>query len=553
MRDRFPLASLPIATRFTRAYIEEFPSVADWFDYNPHNEADWAARLEELDAQPWPHSAATAELVAEQQERWGADEAAIRAAHGLGQPRTYMVVTGQQPGLFGGPLYTQLKAMTAVLLVGQLAQRFPSRGFVPVFWVASADSDFDEVASTHLLNDKHEVSELRLRSPRTEHQMLTARSFSRQQWERALEEAAQAIPEGSHREETLDELRRAYLSADVEEPGSLARGFARWMAHLFRGTGLVIIEPQDLLARADVGALYSTQLRRSAEARTVLAARSSQIMERGYTPQALLLENDSQLFHVDETGNRDKLLRGAEGKFHARRSAQDWSAEELATEAETHPERFTPSALLRPVIESMLFPTAAWVGGQAELAYRAQSQALFQLHGMKHPPAFLRHHGALLPRRDWDALSAAGYGYDTVEAEPQQWAKRVAEGQLPSELHGALRAYHLAAEHADDALIAAVEKHLPQLQRSLRTMRGKLQWHLARVERKVLAASLRQQHDGARRLLEAQAALYPGSKPQERVLNALSFLPQSAFELIPRLLGEMNAPCWEFCLMMVPE
>src|SRR5689334_23051572 len=120
MRTRLPLAGLPATSAFTRTYIEDFAQVSAWFDYDPQAADCCAARLAELDANRAPEQqalyGATAGLAAAQQERWGADGNTIEAARRLGEPNTYMVVTGQQPGLLGGPIYTQLKAITTILL-----------------------------------------------------------------------------------------------------------------------------------------------------------------------------------------------------------------------------------------------------------------------------------------------------------------------------------------------------------------------------------------------------------------------------------------------------
>jgi bacillithiol biosynthesis cysteine-adding enzyme BshC len=552
MRTRLPLTSLPGTSAFTRAYIADFARVQPWFDYDPSAPDAIARRLAELDAREWPDLSVSAALAAAQQELWGAGPEAVEAAQALGQPGTCMVVTGQQPGLFGGPLYSPLKALTAVRTAQQLAAQFPQRRFVPVFWIAGADSDFDEVNHTWVLGADAAPTELRLRDPgRHDGQALYSRAVPEPRWAAAWAELEQALPPGLYREDALAALQAAYPPEDRSAPGGMVRGFARWLARLFRGTGLVVLDPEELLARADIGALYAAQLRAAGAAGTALEQRNAQIAAAGFSPQVEALPGDAQVFHVDADGHRDKLLLAEDGSLTGKRSGRRWSAAELAALAEAAPQRFTGSALFRPLVEDSLFPCAAWVGGQAELAYRAQATALFVLHGLRQAPAYLRHHATLLTPQAAAALDSAGVELSALPADAHAWARELAQRAAPEPVRAALEEYHALARQADDRLADAVEAGLPELERSLRTMRGKLEWHLARVERKVLAALNRRGAQRTQALLAAQRLAFPLGRPQERVLGLLAWLPRTGLSVVPRLLAGLEAPCWEHCLIML--
>jgi bacillithiol biosynthesis cysteine-adding enzyme BshC len=545
---RLPLADLPATSAFTRSYIADFGRLARWYDYNPHAPHALEARLAELDAREWPGRQATADLAAAQQEQWGGDEIAVSAAMALGEPGTCMVVTGQQAGLFGGPLYTQLKALTAILLARQLGEHYPQRKFVPVFWIASADSDFEEVRRTVHAADNRDIS-LNV-DPALDGMTLARRPVAREELRRPYTELADDLLTGLYRQDVLAALEADYLAPDAPDEGRLVRSFARWMSRLFRGTGLVIVDPEPLLAqRADIGALYAGQLLQTGAAQSAIAARDAELQEAGFTPQVGLAAGDSQLFLLDDLGYRDKLFLQGNGILAGKRSRQQWGAHELARLAQEQPGRFTGSVLLRPVIEDALFPCAAWIGGAAELAYRAQATALFALHGRRQAPAYLRHHATLLPTQLVTALDASGFDFTAVPRDVQQWRRTLAQREQGLELAAALAAYRSAAAAADSAALR-LPALLPELERALRTMHGKLQWQLARTERKINAALLRRESSEIRLLEELQQLAYPRGVPQERLLGLLSFLPRTGFGLIPRLLDELSAPCWEHCLIM---
>ena len=222
----------------------------------------------------------------------------------------------------------------------------------------------------------------------------------------------------------------------------------------------------------------------------------------------------------------------------------------MAELALREPRKFTGSVLLRPVVEDALFPAAAWIGGSAELAYRAQSTALFALHGRKHAPAYLRHHATVLSEALARSLDAAGYELDALPADQQAWRSRVAAELLQPAAVRELLAGLAAANAELDRLIEQVPQQLPELAKSMQSKLANSGWLHRTVTRKVNAAVLRRQTDAQRRLLAAQALAFPLGKPQERLLNLLSFLPRIGLDGMLRLLDELDAPCWEHCLIM---
>jgi uncharacterized protein YllA (UPF0747 family) len=167
-----------------------------------------------------------------------AGEQTLKAAAALAEPNTFTVVTGQQAGLFGGPLYSQLKAISAIILARQLAQRFPDCRFVPVFWIASGDSDFEEVRRSFVLNRSGDVSAIELPQNGThwDNEVIAMRDIG-EYMPAALSDLAESLPGGEHREDVLVEVQQRY-----KHP-YLAASFAAWMTRLFTESGLVIVEP----------------------------------------------------------------------------------------------------------------------------------------------------------------------------------------------------------------------------------------------------------------------------------------------------------------------
>jgi bacillithiol biosynthesis cysteine-adding enzyme BshC len=553
MLQRTPLAGFSNTTAFTRDYVLSFDRVASFFHYNPHLPTSMATRLEFLDSCLWPDMSSSAELVEAQQHRWGADASSIAAARSLGSANTYMVVSGQQPGLFGGPAYSQLKAISTITLARELEKQHPGRSFVPVFWIASADSDFDEVSRTAVVGVAQDFHRLLLRPDKAQDgRMLNRREIDYSRLSELIDNLeSSTLPHGLYRADVVTALRDAYSPESGRIGGELVSGFARWMLRLFRGSGLVVLEPEEVIAqRQDIGAIYAQQLLHARRYWDILDSRGAELQSAGYGLQVEIFPDDTHVFRVDDFGYRDKLLSVGTNELQGKRSGNSWAAAELAELARRHPDRFTGNVLLRPVVEDALFPCAAWIGGSAELAYRAQSSALFELHGRKHAPAYLRHHGTFLPQALARTLHDTGYDLSSLPTNQQAWRSIVAEQHLQSPELNELLSKLASANEQMDELIARIPSYLPELARSMQSKIANSNWLHRRVTRKVNSALLRNQTDKARGLLAAQALAYPMGKPQDRLLNLLSFLPRIGIDGLSHLLGELDMPCWDHCTII---
>lgn len=545
MFRKIPFAQFPGANSLFSDYCARPQRVSQWFDYDPRDDAALAARLAELDERQRLDAARAVErgawvgAVYAQQQRWRAGAAALGVAKRLGEPGASVVVTGQQVGLFGGPLYSVLKAATAIRLCRHLASQHPDRLFVPTFWLASSDSDFDEVRRTWIIDQAGSAREIAL-PPQgaADEGKLVSRRDTRAPIAAALDDLAQALPSGAWREEALDALREAYAAGDLVE------GFARWMARLFSGTELVLVDPQDPVLMQCARPLIRRELETAAETERLLLDRSNELEQAGYSPQVEQLPGDTGLFLIDKNGRREKIARD-DGAFMLRRSGTRLSGAELLTIADVTPERFVAGVTLRPLYQNMLFPVAAFVGGGAEIAYRAQVTAVFAQHGQRMAPAYPRASATLLTGKLSGTLAELGLSLTDCYAAPQDFAERVVAGSRPQQVDAALAAYWQAITAADDRLREAAVELDPALGRSFETLRGNLERHVEKLEKKITGSLKRRSEVLLNRAMRLQQSVYPRQVPQERMLTAASFLPRYGFELIPRLVEGLAVPGWE--------
>jgi bacillithiol synthase len=542
-----PLAEYAGASRFLRTYCADYARVAKWFHYDPHDPACFEERLAELDARPSVDRKALAAAAAAQQQRWGAGSLAQAAALALGEPGTYSIVTGQQVGLFGGPLYTQLKAIAALLLARKLGAMFPGKRFVPTFWMGTSDSDFDEVRQAHLLDRDGQLCEIALAEASTADEgKVVAQHNVAALLPEALAQLEQALPGGMYRDDATVLLREAYLPQQAQDiaGAGLAGGFARYMARLFEQTELVLLDPQDpVLMRAAIP-LLEHELDFAELIEQALLKRNTELTAAGFALQVEQLPGDTSLFLLDDQQRRRKLSREGDG-FVLRQTGERMSLAELKQLVHAAPERFVPGVMLRPVYQNTLFPPAAFIGGGAELAYRAQTSTVFDHHGQRQAPAFFRSSATLLPVKSAALLDELGLELDSCYCLPQDFANRAVSSSRPEDLDAALAKYRAVLGSADRDLEMQALAFDPSLAETFATLRSNLERHVERLEKKVTSA-LKQRHEALlRRAALVQTQAYPQQSPQERVLGFAGFIPRYGAGLIYSLMEQLEAPSWE--------
>ncbi|MDI3317301.1 MAG: bacillithiol biosynthesis cysteine-adding enzyme BshC [Bacillota bacterium] len=454
----------------------------------------------------------------------GAPLASMENAARLEDPRALALVTGQQPALAGGPAYTVYKALQAVRWARELELRW-RRPVIPVFWLAGEDHDYGEASGTYVWTADRRVMRIRL--------------ATRHGWRRpvawvpleadaqlAVEALLQALAPLEHAGEV-----RALLEGSLRSSRLLGDWFARLLLGLLGRRGLVLCDPMRPELRRLAAPAVELLLRRPAEVLQACRQGEEAIRARGLTPALRSHPLQLPLFHLDGDGAR-RALQYREGSFSERGGAWSGTAAALLDELERAPERFSPSAALRPVVQDRLLPTVAYVAGPGEIAYLSQLAELYAFYGQR-PPVFLpRRHVTVvggeeaewMERADadvasvWEARSRpeilVARGIPSVRAALSEWeARRQALARALEASQGFLAALEggegAAAGPGEDAGSAWTGRWLARLDRRL--------WSLLRLRH-------RADFSEARRVA---TALFPLALPQDRVFAVWSWLARS--------------------------
>lgn len=486
-----------------------------FFTYDPLDPQSFARRAAWLNARgPRPAvRAAVAEALEVYNRRLGAHEEALAAARTLGDPSALAVVTGQQPGLLGGPLYTLLKAATAVRLARDVARQL-ERPVVAVFWLATEDHDFDEASRVQVVDRRGRLRTLALPRPPGGARRSLGHLPVPPRAESVLRELADALGDGAAG--GVDELAEA--AAASRSLGEWAgRVLARWLSPF----GLVILDPMDAaLRRLARGTFAAALLHREAVHRE-LAAAALRLERRGAVP---LLDHGPEHTHLFfyERGQRLALL-WRDGRLTDREGRVSLTVSEAARLLEGEPERFSPGVVLRPLVQDHLLPTLAYVAGPSEAQYLAQLREVYRLFGLEMPVVYPRLSLTLVPPAVADALRRHGVGAGEVLADPDGCLRRVLRRMDDPGIDGAVAGLRAAVRRAYDEAREAL--------RPLGSLEGVLEQGLRRVlfqvdylERKAWQHQRRRHREALRDLEAARAWLRPGGALQERSLAAAQFV-----------------------------
>ncbi len=529
MAVRLPvdLRRLPWIRRLAADYAHDFTRLAPFFSGNPAEPSDWRAAIDRARGADRPREQ-VAEAVLARMRELAAPAAALVAAEQLRNRDTVAVVTGQQAGLFGGPLYTLLKAITAIKLAAHGRETFDVPA-VPIFWIESEDHDWDEVATCWVLDDDLERRPITLpRLPDADVQPVAAIRL-RGAGTRAIETLREALPDTEFTADLLNQLSAAY-GGDV----TMSRGFARWMLQTLGSHGLVVYDASEKATKPFVREIFARELREPGRTVALAAEAGSQLVARGYHAQVTLGPDSVALFHLDAAR---EPIRTADGQLvigQTRRMPDD-----VLEEVQAHPGRFSPNVLLRPVVQDALFPTIAYVAGPNELAYLAQLRGVYERFGVPMPLMASRSSATLLDSAAVRFLTKTELAFEMLARNDEAVLNQLLEQQLPPSVEQAWQDADRTVTASMEALGKAVPLIDPTLEGASRSALGRMKHDLDVLHDKIVHAAKRRDETLRRQFARTRALAFPGGAPQERAVGFVYFLNQYGPALVDRLLAEL--------------
>jgi bacillithiol biosynthesis cysteine-adding enzyme BshC len=522
--ERLPFRRVPGQSRLFLEYLEDPTALQHFYPEAVRSHPELSARRARVLEAYQTDRNALADALAESNKRWNASAETFANIERLRSKDSVAVVTGQQTGLYTGPLYTLYKALSAVKLAACLTARGTEA--VPVFWMATEDHDWEEVRAAQVIACDGRLASVGV--PGGLHK--EGEQVGGVTLDASVEEASKRLFELMPSSEFLPDLE-ALVRAAYAPGRRVGEAFARMLAALTGKYGLVLLDPTDAPLKHLAAPLYSEAARRGAEIAAATDARSRELEREGYHAQVHTSPDSFPLFLIDD-GARRALARTKEGLYRAKGTAHEWTVEELAALALEQPERFSPNVTLRAVVQDYLLPTIAYFGGAAEVAYFAQTAESYRVLGRPATPVLHRASLTIVERRTGRTLERYGLRLEDFFGGLDPVIARVVEGHLGAEVAGAFDETDADVARALDALRVKLRDFDPTLADALDGGRRKMAHQLEGLRARFHRAQMSRDRAVLRQLERASTALYPEKSLQERHVNVTSLLARHGRYLV---------------------
>ena len=529
-----PFTQIPHTTRLFTDFLAYSPSIQPFYPHSPHFKEWLKAEAATLQYDPSRRERVSA-ILERQNLSWDASPQTLANLARL-RRGAVAVVTGQQVGLFGGPMFAIYKALTAV----KLAEEATAAGVdaVPVFWLATSDHDLAEVNHISLpgpdgllrtlTTSSHGVAGAPVSDVRLGEEILPV-----------VQEAASLLGDS----EASQFLRESYRPGET-----LGTAFARFYARLFGAWGVILLDASDAELHRVAAPIYRAAVERAEELDAALIARGQALEGAGYHQQVKVTASSVLLFAMRE-GARTAMHRRVSGANTAEfvigsePVAEKLSSAELLDRIATAPENFSPNVLLRPVVQDYLLPTLAYTGGAAEAAYFAQVGAVYEMVLRRVTPIVPRFSATLVEPKVQRWLGQYGIAvpdaFQGLEALRQTLASRT----LPAGLQAAFERANKSVEESFSGLQEALAKLDPTLVEACQTGVSKVHYQLDRLRERATAAELRRSEVVSRHAEGLSQALYPNGALQERGVAGIYFAARHGTELLRSLHDTLRTDC----------
>lgn len=513
-------------------YVNDFQRVEKFYSGNFRNEQDWLKTIKVLQDRPLKRSPLV-QILANQNRNFHCGVKTLANIDSLLNDTTFAVVTGQQVGLFTGPLYTIYKTLTTIKLADQLGKRFPDFRFVPVFWLEGEDHDYEEVSKINILNTSNDISTLQYtiegKSPDKNVGAVGALQFDNG-LTAFFTQVEQALVQTEFRPKVLDLFRTAY-----QKGMTFNKAFVHLMNVLLEDSGLIFLDPSDVELKKLLAPVFQKELSETPKNCQLVIDQSAEL-EKQYHAQVKPRPINLFFFH---DGGRYPVEPHPDG-YALKGTRQHFSKDHLQSLLQTSPEFFSPNVVLRPICQDFLLPTVAYVAGPSEIAYFAQFKPLYQAFSIPEPIIYPRASITIIEEKvekvfQRFSLQFADFVRD-VELVKQKIAAQMSDVNLDelfanaySTIEGTIDSLKAPLQGIDQTLLGAVEN-----------TRGKAKSNLDGLRERAIAAQKRQHEVLLRQIDKAAVHVFPLSDFQERKLNILYLLNKYGLEFLRWLHTEIQ-------------
>ena len=512
-------------------YLYRFEKVSRFYQWNYHTDWEPCIKLRERSYQ---NRSLIQRILLEQNRKWNATFATMNNIKKLSHPNTLAVVTGQQAGIFGGPLYTAYKILTAVKLAEQLQDQFSQYQFVPIFWMEVSDGDFQEINHFYCFDKSNQLHCFTLKDQPEDFRPIHFRQIP-DEIEQIYERLVEICLKTEFRDTILEKMRKIY------HPGkSLADAFAEWLIEMFGDYGLIVFNPEEKGSKHLAAPLFRKAFYEWKQVNQIFQQISEKLKSTGYHNQIILGENQTLLFYLSDNLDRSRVDRD-ENRFLVRHPQNHYpiSDSEINFILNKSPERFSPNVALRPIVQDYLLPTVAYIGGPAEISYLAQLKELYHFFGVNQPIFYPRVRMTLVEKRIHRLVQKFGYDYHKIfelkENLLEEFIRQHSDKYLKDKFDQIKADLYRSMIELNDIMIEID----PTLQSAIQKTQNQIDNAFNKFFERADKAFERKMETEVRQLKSVISNLFPNGKYQERILNLFNYLVKYGPDFISNLYDSL--------------
>jgi bacillithiol biosynthesis cysteine-adding enzyme BshC len=528
-----PFRQIPHTTQLFTDFISWSPSIRPFYSRSPYL-SEWLKDETSAVRYDSARRVRVADILERQNRAW---QASAQTLENIARLRSgaFALVTGQQVGLFGGPLFSIFKALSTV----KLAQEARDAGFdcVPVFWLATTDHDLDEISHVSMLGPDGSLQKLSSTTQGLPDAPVGTVTFG-PEIEPLVEAAAGLLGDS----EVTRFLREAYRPGE-----NFGSAFARLFSRLFADWGVILLDASDPELHRIAAPIYSAAIERAAELDDALLARGRELEGAGYHQQVKVTPSSTLLFTLRD-GARIPIHRqshAGEESFAVKHQGKDEtiSQAEMLRRVASNPEEFSANVLLRPVVQDYLLPTLAYVGGAAEIAYFGQGAVVYKALLGRATPILPRFSATIVEAKPQALLERYGLALPDLFQGPDFLRETLAKHALPSDLQAAFDQAESSLKQALGSIQQSLERLDKTLVEAAANAGSKMQHQLEQLRARAARAELRQSEVLGRHAELLGNALYPNKVLQEREIGGVYFVARQGQALLQNLCNTLRTNC----------
>ncbi len=527
MREYIEFSEITGFSKLFIDYIKNFEKVSEFYSGDPFREESWEAIQNSINNQPKVKNKLIKIL-----EKQNTNPKAVENIKYLKGEDCFAIVTGQQPGIFTGPIYTIYKALTAIKLSESLKEKF-GYNFVPVFWIESNDHDFEEVKYVNFINKNKSLSSIKYNPVSEFINKPIGEILFDGEIDNLLEIFYDQLNDNDFKPDIIELLSKCYTKHT-----SIACSFGMLMSILLKEKGLIMLDPSDKELKSLAADIFLKIAENWKELNTINIQNYSKLKELGYKPEIKIRENSLNLFyHI--SGERLPISVD-NNNFIIGNNKLKMKRQELLDNIIENPENFSPNVLTRPIMQDFLLPTISYVAGPTEIGYFSQVSETYKFTEVKMPIIFPRVSATLINNKIKNILKRSDISPSRLFTEKDLLKDKLTEKFIGQEITELFNKNRKNIEETHKEISSAAESVDITLKHGVDKSFGKIFYQFSKIKDR-FEKKIQEKHNIIKtQTEETNDFLFPNGKIQERKLNVFTFISMYGVKFVLFLFKEID-------------